>query len=270
MKPMRRHRTPLRLAAVLAAVAPAAGCGDGPTDPPYPAEVRVSPPAAALDALGATVRLRAEVRDQNAKVMAGAAVGWTSSDASVASVDAAGLVTATGSGTALIAAQAGAARGYAEVRAGQVPAVLEKTGGDGQRGLERSVLPVRPAVRVLDANGHPIDGASVAFRVAEGGGSAAPEAAAAEAGRAGTVWTLGAAGPQALVAEAGSASVEFTATAFAPAIPATWPSRPRASPRHTTHSRRRTRSRPWAAALPTPGTWRRGRFPRGWPSRRTG
>ena len=219
MKPMRRHRTPLRLAAVLAAVAPAAGCGDGPTDPPYPAEVRVSPPAAALDALGATVRLRAEVRDQNAKVMAGAAVGWTSSDASVASVDAAGLVTATGSGTALIAAQAGAARGYAEVRAGQVPAVLEKTGGDGQRGLERSVLPVRPAVRVLDANGHPIDGASVVFRVAEGGGSAAPEAAAAEAGRAGTVWTLGAAGLQALVAEAGSASVEFTATAFAPGDP---------------------------------------------------
>ena len=199
---------------MLAAVATAAGCADGPTDPAYPAAVTVSPATAALDALGATVQLRAEVRDQNAEVMAGVTVGWTSSDASVASVDAAGLVTATGSGLALITAQAGAALGYAEVHAGQVPARLEKTEGDGQRALEHSVLPVRPTVHLLDANGHPIDGASVAFRVTEGGGSVAPEAAAAEAGRAGTVWTVGAAGPQALVAQAGNARVEFTATAF--------------------------------------------------------
>ena len=224
-KPMRRHRPLLRLSTVLSAVALAAGCGDGPTDPDgptdsaFPAEVTITPSAATLDALGATVQLTARIRDQNAEVMAGVTVGWTSSDTSVATVDAAGLVTATGSGHALITAQAGSAVGYADVHARQVPARLEKTEGDGQRALERSVLPVRPTVQVLDANGNAIDGARVVFRVTEGGGSVAPEAAAAEAGRAGTVWTVGAAGPQALVAEAGDDRVEFTATAFVPGDP---------------------------------------------------
>ncbi len=211
---MSPHRTVFRLSAALVVVALAEGCGDGdgPTEPAFPATVTVSPPTAALTA---TVRLTAEVRDQNANVMAGTTVDWTSSDASVATVDATGLVTATGNGTALIAAEARVARGYGEVWVQQVPARLEKTEGDGQSALEGSVLPVRPTVRVLDANGHPIDGATVAFRVTEGGGSAAPEHAAVETGRASTEWALGAASHQALVAEVGDASSEFTATAFA-------------------------------------------------------
>ncbi|MDE2772773.1 MAG: putative Ig domain-containing protein [Gemmatimonadota bacterium] len=210
-------RTVVRLSATLIVVALAEGCGDGddPTEPAFPATVTLSPPTAALTSLGATVRLTAEVRDQNANVMTGVTVGWMSGDTSVATVDATGLVTATGNGTALITAEAGVALGYADVRVGQIPAELEKAEGDGQSGLEGSLLPVRPTVRVLDANGHPIDGATVAFRVTEGGGSAAPEHAAAEAGRASTEWTLGAAGHQALAAEAGDASAEFTATAFA-------------------------------------------------------
>ena len=91
---------------------------------------------------------------------------------------------------------------------------LEKIAGDGQRALEGSVLPVRPTVQVRDASGRVIDDATVSFRVTEGGGSAEPEIAAAESGRASTEWTLGAAGRQALVAETGMASVEFTATSF--------------------------------------------------------
>ena len=70
---------------------------------------------AELTALGATVQLTAEVRDQNASVMAGVTITWTSSAVGVATVDAAGLVTAAGNGTATITASAGSASGSAVV-----------------------------------------------------------------------------------------------------------------------------------------------------------
>ena len=99
------HRTIIRLSAVLAVVALAKGCGDGdsPTAPPTPEPARpttvtVSPATHELTALGATVQLTAEVRDQNARAMAGATVTWTSSANSVATVNASGLVTAAGNG----------------------------------------------------------------------------------------------------------------------------------------------------------------------------
>ena len=122
--PMRRHRTMIRLSAMLAAVALAKGCGDGndpgptappPPEPARPATVTVSPATAGLSALGATVQLTAEVRDQNASVMPGAAVTWSSGDASVATVDASGLVTGVGVGVTTITASAGSGQGTAEI-----------------------------------------------------------------------------------------------------------------------------------------------------------
>ena len=86
-----------------------------PPDPPRATTVTVSPATNELTALGATVQLTAEVRDQNAMVMAGATVTWTSSANSVATVDASGLVTAAGNGTATITASAGGAQGTAEI-----------------------------------------------------------------------------------------------------------------------------------------------------------
>ena len=62
------------------------GCCGGFPEPPRPTAVGVAPAEAALAAFGETVQLRAEVRDQAGRVMAGAAVAWTSSDASVAAV----------------------------------------------------------------------------------------------------------------------------------------------------------------------------------------
>ena len=118
----RRHRTIIRLSAVLAVVALAKGCGDSdspsappPPEPARPTTVTVSPATHELSVLGATVQLSAEVRDQNDRVMAGATVTWTTSANSVATVDAAGLVTAVGNGTATITASAGSASGSAAV-----------------------------------------------------------------------------------------------------------------------------------------------------------
>ncbi len=98
-------------------------CGDSaaPTastplpNPPRPTTIAVSPFATELTALCETVQLTAEVRDQNARVMTGVTVTWTSSDTSVATVDQAGLVTAVGTGTAAITANAGPAAASAGI-----------------------------------------------------------------------------------------------------------------------------------------------------------
>ena len=117
---MTRHRTIIRLSAALVGVALVWACGgDSPTAPPAPEPARpttvtVSPAKAPL-ALGATVQLMAEVRDQNAGVMAGATVTWSSSDTSVATVNASGLVTGVGVGAATITASAGSGQGTAEI-----------------------------------------------------------------------------------------------------------------------------------------------------------
>ena len=120
-----RWAVPLTLLALLGA----ASCGDAGVEPasppaPVPTTVLVNPGSATLAALGETARLSAEVRDQNGQVMAGAAVGWASSDASVAAVGASGLVTAAANGSATITATAGSVTGTAAVTVAQVVSVV--------------------------------------------------------------------------------------------------------------------------------------------------
>ena len=62
-----------------------------------------------------TVRLSATVTDASGAPLPGVVVGWTSSDASVASVDAAGLVTGRRAGSATMTASAGGAERSATV-----------------------------------------------------------------------------------------------------------------------------------------------------------
>ena len=119
---MTGRRTLAIAAAAVTAVLWAYACGDGgtepitpPPDPPRPATVTVTPATATLGALDETVQLRAEVRDQNGKVMAVAGTAWSSSDASVATVDGAGLVTGMAEGVATITASSGGAEGAAEI-----------------------------------------------------------------------------------------------------------------------------------------------------------
>ena len=77
---MNRPRIFILTSIALGAVAWAAGCGDDTTEPPPPPEpllpttITVTPPTAEFTALGATVQLSAEVRDQNGQVIAGATV----------------------------------------------------------------------------------------------------------------------------------------------------------------------------------------------------
>ena len=206
----------------LLVVATVLACGDsGPSEPsvpPAPADVNVSPGSVAFAALGDAAQLTATVLDQNGQVMQGQTVTWASSAPAVAVVDASGLVTAAGNGAATITATAGRASGNADVSVQQVAARIETVAGDNQSAPPYSVVPVNPAVRLSDGNGHPVEGATVAFRVIHGGGSLEPTAAVTVDGIASTAWTLGAPGEQKMVAttDAGSDSLttEFAAMAL--------------------------------------------------------
>ena len=135
-------------------------CGDGTTEPPpyfpEPTTVTVSPATTALTALGATVQLSAEVRDQNGAVMSGATVAWASSAAAVATVNASGLVTAVANGGATITATAGSASGSATVTVAQEVSAVAVT-PDTATVLEADTL--RLAATATDANGQVVTGA---------------------------------------------------------------------------------------------------------------
>ncbi|WP_428274975.1 Ig-like domain-containing protein [Candidatus Palauibacter sp.] len=162
-------RGPLLRAAVLLAVVGALSCGDDttapppappppPPDPSRPSTLSISPDAAELNALGQTIQLTATVRDQYGAVMAGAAVGWASSDASVATVDTSGLVRAAGDGTATITATSGEASASASVTVEQQ--VSEVTVSPATALLPAVGDTVRLAATATDANGHAVPGAA--------------------------------------------------------------------------------------------------------------
>ena len=120
-----RRRGIIHVLAALAVGAGSSACGDGgteppPPEPPRPTTVTVTPATTELAAHAATVRLTAEVRDQNGQLIAGSAISWSSSDASVASVDRSGVVTAQQDGVTTITANAGTASGSAAVTVARV------------------------------------------------------------------------------------------------------------------------------------------------------
>ena len=135
-------------------------CGDGAVEPtppppaPVATTVTLSPASATLTALEETVRLTAEVHDQHGQVMAGAAVAWASNNASVAGVDASGLVTAAANGSATITAMAGTVSGTAAVTVAQVVgAVAVSPAVDTLVAFGDTV---RLIAEATDANGHAV------------------------------------------------------------------------------------------------------------------
>ena len=99
-----------------------------------------------------------------------------------------------------------------------VPARLEVVSGAAQSGVVGAALPAPVAVRVSDATGRSVPGASVTFTPQTGSGTVAPSAVTTGAdGAASTQWTLGtAAGTHTLNASVtGVSAVSLTATAVA-------------------------------------------------------
>ena len=209
---MSRHRTIIRLSAVLAVVALAKGCGDGdsPTAPPTPEPARpttvtVSPATHELTAFGTTVQLSAEVRDQNARVMGGATVTWTSSASSMATVDASGLVTAAGNGTATITASAGSASGSAVVMVMQSVASVEVSPSVDE--LTALGQTVQLTAEAFDENGHAVAGAEFSWESSD---------AAVATVDAGGLVTAVAEGVARITASAGEASGSAVVTVMQP------------------------------------------------------
>ena len=86
--------------------------------------ITLSPDSLVFAAPGDTATVTATVLDAGGTVIAGATVTWSSSSASIATVSAAGLVTAIGNGTATITATSGAASATAAVTVARTAASI--------------------------------------------------------------------------------------------------------------------------------------------------
>jgi uncharacterized protein YjdB len=107
---------PRRCATILAAAwLMLAGCSDS-TSPPAVASVAVAAAATEV-AAGESLQLSAVVRDASGNVLADRPVTWSSSNAAIASIDGAGLVTGVSAGSVTIIARA-------ESQTGQLPLTI--------------------------------------------------------------------------------------------------------------------------------------------------
>jgi hypothetical protein len=108
-----RHRPVVGSTVALVALLPFGGCGDSDPVAPAPslASITVSAPVGEVLAAGATVALTAVALDSRGAPLL-VSLTWSSSAASVATVDGDGVVSATGPGTVRIEARSGAVAGH--------------------------------------------------------------------------------------------------------------------------------------------------------------
>ena len=131
--------------------------------PRIPARIVVAPLTTTLTAEGGTVRFNATVYDEGDDIIADAAVSWTSSNPSVATVSAFGLVTAVDNGTTTVTASAEdlSARATVTVILPRMPARITITP------LTNTIMAVGDTLRltaaVHDADGAPIADATVTW-----------------------------------------------------------------------------------------------------------
>lgn len=174
----RAHARAVRILPRIIVALAAASCGDpGPDTTPASVVVTASP---ATVQSGKTAQLTAVVSNAAGQPISGAVVSYTTSNAAVASVSIAGLVTASQAGTATITATAGSANGSAliTVIAG-APASASKITDVPATAIAGSANPI--AVRVTDAAGNPVPAVAVTFAATAGGGSITPGNATTDA-----------------------------------------------------------------------------------------
>jgi hypothetical protein len=150
--------------AVSAIIASLIACSDssGPSDPvgtPRPvATVAVTPTARSV-VVGRTATLVATAKDADGNVITGRAVQWATSNASIATVSAAGVVTGVAEGTTTVSATVEGKAGQADVTVSPVPVASVRL-------TPRTVLLDPGATRqltaaALDAGGNVLEGRTV-------------------------------------------------------------------------------------------------------------
>lgn len=121
-----------------------------------PTSVTVAQASLQFNALGVTQALTATARDANGGPLSGATFTWASSNTRVATVDASGLVTAVGNGTARITATSAGKSATASVTVAQATASVAVTPLTAQVAAVGATAQL--AAQALDANNRPIAG----------------------------------------------------------------------------------------------------------------
>ena len=120
-----------------------------------------------MEALADTVRLTARVLDPNGRVIVGASVIWSVGDATIATVNQEGLVTAIANGSTTIKTTSGNLVDFVAVTVRQVPAVVRISPADDTLRFETLGDTIRISAEVLDANGHLVEGVQVAWATSD-------------------------------------------------------------------------------------------------------
>jgi len=178
-------------------------------------KITVSPKTLSLVA-PATATFTVTATNASDKPVPGTPVSWATSDPSVATITADGVLTTTGKrGTVTVTATSVTGlTDNATVTVTLPPAAIVVVSGDGQTGRVGTTLPQPATVRVTASDGQGAVGVPVTF-AAPTGGSVGPATVSTNAdGEATTSLTLGTtAGPQSFVAVAGDLTASIAATA---------------------------------------------------------
>lgn len=133
-----------------------------PPPPPVVTTVTVSPPTASLT-VGATAALSATVKDAQGNVMTGQTIAWTTSNASIATVNSTGMVTAVAAGSATITATCAGKSGSAAVTVTAAPPVVTTVTVSPSTASVSVGATVSLTATVKDAQGNVMTGQSITW-----------------------------------------------------------------------------------------------------------
>ncbi len=172
------------------------------------AQAQLTAIADTIRALGDTVRLTAVAKDARGNAIAGKTAVWTSQTPNVATVDAAGIVTAIAEGAATISAaiDAQSAQRVVQVRQRGAKLVITRQPSGARAGV---ALTTQPVVQVQDARGNLLasdNSTVVTATIASGGGSVTAGSTATASAGVATFSTL------ALGGTIGARTIQLTGT----------------------------------------------------------